>query len=56
MSYPPDALGVTRRILPTRELAFAADREASHGYRPGRGSLGLNPSESNGFVLSPIYT
>jgi hypothetical protein len=33
---------------------FADVRWASHASRPGRSSIGVNPFDSNGFVLSPV--
>ena len=42
-----------RMNLPLRSFVFADVRWASHAWRPGRSSIGVKPSEANGFVLSP---
>src|SRR5262245_24590205 len=48
------SIGLMRRILPLRSFVLAAVRCASQYSRPVCSSIGLYPSESNGFVLSPV--
>jgi hypothetical protein len=43
-----------RRILPLWLLLLAEVRCASQNSRPGRSSIGVMPSDANGFVLSPV--
>src|SRR6478609_2372238 len=43
-----------RMILPRKSLVLPEDFCASNGERPAPSSAGLNPSDSNGLVLSPV--
>ena len=46
--------GWMRMSLPFGLLLLAAVRCASQNSRPGRSSIGVKPSDANGFVLSPV--